>query len=149
MIGSIREILDIKTVEDMQLALQAFDKELEDRLAPLCSELDKNIFSQDVSSVSLHMGEVESWRARVVRYLSLATGFVQHAKSSGFLPMKDKATSELDRDAFQRKLAGGFTAWQVRLEGIVDCIDSRVNLAKKFLGIEIEGSNGRQKKLVG
>jgi len=33
----------------------------------------------------------------------------------------------------------GFSALQSYLEGLIDCIDSRVNLAKKVLGIEVDG----------
>ena len=139
MANNIREILALKTVEDMENALRSFDEKVIERLKPLDELLDTNILSSDIVSIQLHMTVVESFRARVVRLLAFAAGFVQHAKDSTFLPEKSKERSELDREAFQRHIAAGFIAWQTQLEGYVDCIDSRVNLAKKLLGLEVDG----------
>jgi len=148
MIGNIKEILALKTVEDMKTAFESFDTKLEERLLPLEKLLETSILSADVTSLQLHMTEVESFRSRVVKLLSFATGFVQHAKSSEFLPAKEKGISELDRDAFQRGIAAGFAAWACRLEGYIDCIDSRCNLCKKLLGIEVDGIRGKGKNWV-
>lgn len=143
MANNIREILALKTVEDMENALRSFDEKVIERLKPLDELLDTNILSSDIVSIQLHMTEVESFRARVVRLLAFAAGFVQHAKDSTFLPEKSKERSELDREAFQRHIAAGFIAWQTQLEGYVDCIDSRVNLAKKLMGLEVDGFRGK------
>lgn len=140
---SIRDVMAIAKVEDLQEAMVRFDRELEERLEPLHKHLDADLLSSDVTSMQMHMTYVESWRNRLVQYLSLVTAFIEHAKSSVFLPVKNKEQkiSELERDAFRRKLCGGFVAMQRRLEGMVDCVDSRTNLAKKILGIEIESPN--------
>lgn len=148
MIGNIKEILALKTPDDMSNALQSFDTELENRLSPLEKLLETNILSSDVTSIQLHMTEVESFRVRVVRLLAFSAGFVQHAKDSTFLPEKSRERSELDRDAFQRKIAAGFVAWQLRLEGYIECIDSRVNLAKKLMGLDADGYRGKQNRYV-
>jgi hypothetical protein len=145
---SIKNIFKITTVDELNAAREQFEQELDIKLQPLVIKLDQNILSQDVSSIEQHMAFVESWRATLVQYYSLASAFTDHAKDSTFLPAKTdgegtKRTPEIERDAFRRKLSGGFTALQLRLEGYIDCIDSRVNLSKKVLGIEVEAPHKR------
>jgi len=142
---SIREIFKITTVEELTAARDQFEQELESRIQPLVDKLDQNVLSSDVASIEQHMAYVESWRARLVRYHSFASAFTDHAKDSTFLAAKTtngdlevKRIPEIERDAFRRKLSGGFSALQSHLEGLIDCIDSRVNLCKKVLGIEID-----------
>lgn len=142
---SIREIFKITTVEELNAARDQFESELDIKTAALVDKLDQNVLSSDVSSIEQHMAYVESWRARLVRYHSFASAFTDHAKDSTFLASKTtngdaegKRIPEIERDAFRRKLAGGFSALQSLLEGLIDCIDSRVNLCKKVLGIEID-----------
>lgn len=141
---SIREIFKINTVEELNGARDQFEDELQIKIQPLVDKLDQNILSSDVASLEQHMAYVESWRARLVRYHALASAFTDHAKDSTFLTSKitdgeqAKRIPEIERDAFRRKLAGGFAALQQYLEGMIDCVDSRVNLAKKVLGIEID-----------
>jgi hypothetical protein len=153
MIQSVRQIFQITSTEDLKHALDQFETELDAKVQPLVDMLQQNMLSTDVTSVELHMSFVESWRVRVVKYLSLASAFVEHAKDSTFLPAKatplegeEKPTkmSEIERDAYRRKMAGGFVALQIYLEGLVDSIDSRVNLCKKVMGIEIDAPRGRQ-----
>lgn len=145
----ISEIFKINTTEALNAARDQFEQEVNTKLSPLVDKLNQNILSSDVVSIEQHMAYVESWRARLVQYHSLAAAFTDHAKDSTFLVAKSigeghpSKISELERDAFRRKLYGGFSAIQQNLEGLIDCIDSRVNLAKKVLGIEVEGS--RQK----
>lgn len=140
MIQSVKEIFNIQSIQDLKEALDQFEVELEFKHKPLIDMLDKNILSQDISSVEMHMTFVESWRARVVRYLAFSSAFVEHAKDSTFLPsttsVEGKKITGAEIDAFRRKTAGGFVALQIYLEGIVDCIDSRVNICKKILGLE-------------
>ena len=136
MISSVREILKITTVDSMKAAFDTYESELDQALTPLIEKLNQNVLSTDVTSIQTHMGFVESWRERLVKHLSLTTGFVEHAKSSVFLPAKDKSITELDREAARRTLTGGFAALQVRLDGLISCVDSRVNLCKKLMGIE-------------
>jgi hypothetical protein len=140
----ISEIFKIDTVEALNAARDHFEEGLDTKTEPLVDALNQNILSSDVASLEQHMAFVESWRARLVRYHSFAVAFTDHAKDSTFLAAKSngeekvKPFTEIERDAFRRKLSGGFSAIAGRLEGYIDCVDSRVNLAKKLLGIEVE-----------
>lgn len=140
---SIREIFKINTVEELNAARDQFEQEINTKIQPLVDKLNQNILSSDVVSIEQHMAYVESWRARLVRYHALASAFTDHAKDSTFLAAKSsdenaKRIPEIERDAFRRKLSGGFAALQDYLEGLIDSIDSRVNLSKKVLGIEVD-----------
>lgn len=142
----IKEIFKINTPDELTAARDQFEVEIDTKIASLVVALEQNILSSDVVSIERHMAYVESWRARLVRYHSFASAFADHAKDSTFLAAKstssdgekEKRTPEIERDAYRRKLAGGFTAMQSYLEGLIDCVDSRVNLSKKVLGIEID-----------
>lgn len=147
---SIKEIFNINTVEALNAARDQFESELDAKLNPLIEKLQSNVLSTDVTSIETHMAFVESWRARCVRYHALASAFTDHAKDSTFLAAKtngdaDKPVkvSEIERDAHRRKLAGGFAALQTYLEGLIDSIDSRVNLSKKVLGIEVDAPRNK------
>ncbi len=142
---SIKEIFTINSVEELTAARDQFEGEINEKITPLVAALEKNILSSDVASLETHMAYVESWRARLVRFHSFASAFTDHAKDSTFLSSKTtdgageaKRIPEIERDAYRRKLSGGFAAMQSYLEGLIDCVDSRVNLAKKVLGIEID-----------
>jgi len=142
---SIKEIFKINSVEELTAARDQFEGEINEKVAPLVAALEKNILSSDVASLETHMAYVESWRARLVRFHSFASAFTDHAKDSTFLSSKltdgtgeAKRIPEIERDAYRRKLSGGFAALQSYLEGLIDCVDSRVNLAKKVLGIEVD-----------
>lgn len=148
MIGNIKDVLALNTMDEMKDALSRFDAKCTEKLSRLETLLETNILSSDVTSLMLHMSEVESHRSLVVKLHSFATAFIQHGKSSAFLPEKTKGNTNNDREAFQRGVYGGFQAWSDRLEGYIDCIDSRVNLVKKVLGIDFEGSRGKQNKYV-
>jgi hypothetical protein len=146
----ISEIFSISSPEALTAARDQFEEDLNAKIAPLIAQLESNVLSSDVASIETHMAFIESWRSRVVKYHALASAFCDHAKDSTFLVSKwttetgaeeagpVKKLSEIERDAYRRKLSGGFAAIQVYLEGIIDSIDSRVNLAKKVLGIEID-----------
>lgn len=140
----ISEIFSINTPEALTAARDKFEEDLHAKIAPLVTQLESNILSTDVATIETHMAYIESWRSRIVSYHSLASAFCDHAKDSTFLQAKftegdnPVKLSEIERDAYRRKLSGGFVALQVLLEGYIDCIDSRVNLAKKVLGIEVD-----------
>lgn len=147
---SIKQIFSIKTVVELEAARDQFEEELSVKLQPLLGKLESNILSSDVASIEQHMAYVESWRARLVRYHSFASAFTDHAKDSTFLASKlaesgEKIvkTPEIERDAYRRKLAGGFSALLVYLEGLIDSVDSRVNISKKVLGIEADAPRTR------
>jgi hypothetical protein len=145
-IGSIREILKIQTVEDLGAAFLQFDSELDRFLEPLYKALDMNIMSSEVQDIVAHMAYVEKFRGRVTRYFSLAAAFTDYAKSSIFIQPTAKGVTEFVRDAHRRSLAGPFQALSERLEHLIDSIDSRVNLCKKITGMEVVGE--RQKPRV-
>lgn len=147
---SIKDVFKIDTVEALTAARDQFEDEITSKLKPLVDKLEQNILSVDVVSIETHMAFVESWRSRLVRIHSLASAFTDHAKDSTFLAAKTNGDtekpikiSEIERDAHRRKLSGGFTALQVYLEGLIDSVDSRVNLSKKVLGIEIDAPRNK------
>lgn len=147
MIQSIKQIFNISTAIELIEARDQFESELNAKLEPLVLMLQQNLLSKDITSMEKHMCDVEAWRVRLVDYLTLAGGFTDHAKDSTFLASKTsfsndnetpKKVTDIERDAYRRKLSGGFVAIQGRLEGLINCVDSRVNLAKKMLGIEVD-----------
>jgi hypothetical protein len=141
MISSIREILGINDEGKLLEMVRQFDADLERELEPLNAALDQNIRTTDFTSLANHMGFVESRRAKVVRYLSLATAFLEYSKSESFLRKKEKGMTEADRRAHEKQLSAGFQAQVTMLDGLVKCIDSRVNLCKKLL--EADGAGQR------
>lgn len=149
----ISEIFSINTPEALVAARDKFEEDLNAKIAPLVLQLESNILSTDVATIETHMAFIESWRSRLVKYHALASAFTDHAKDSTFLQAKfaegDKPIkiSEIERDAYRRKLSGGFAAIQTLLEGYIDSIDSRVNLAKKVLGIEVTEFRGKGKAI--
>jgi hypothetical protein len=138
-VKSIRDIQKLINSVDLLEAFNAFESEFETSTKTLCEELDKSILSTDITTISTHMAFVESWRQRIVRYSALASAFYEHSKSSVFLMPKAKGVSDLDRDANRRTHSAGFAGLVKRLDGLVDCIDCRVNLCKKVLYVEAEG----------
>jgi hypothetical protein len=140
MVSSVREILKVTEEEDLLKLQMQFDQDLEERLEVLNNLLDKNIRT-DYADIDGHMTLVESWRARLVRYFSLATAFVEHSKSETFLKEKGKGVTDKSQEAHLRHLSAGFKAHAVLLEGLITCVDSRVNLCKKLVGIEGDGAH--------
>jgi len=136
MVKSIREVLKISSSEEFLAAVLLFDEELDGILPPLYEKLDKNISSGDISNMEIHMGYVESWRARVVRWLSLAVAFEEHGESAVFLQDKQKGVSV---ESYRKTFSAGGKALVSQLDGLVRCIDSRVNQCKKLLGLEGDG----------
>lgn len=141
MISSIREIRGVNDIETLLDLEKQFNTDLHERLQPLVAMLDQNIMPLDQASLQTHTVTVESWRARLVRLLSLATAFVQHSESETFRLKKEKGITGDDQDAHRKHMAAGFKGMVVLLEGLIDCVDSRVNLCKKLIGIEGDGAH--------
>ena len=144
MIGSISDILKIKTVDELRAVGNDFPEEVRRVLATLQDQLRKNILSTDITDISLHMGLVESWRDRVATYLSFAAGLVDWSQSDRFLLTRAEGEPKLaasERDGFQKELRAPFTALQVSLEQTIRSIDSRVNLCKRHLGLADDGKH--------
>lgn len=140
MVGSIREILKITDTASFLDAQHRYDEDLEAALETLRNLLDMNIMSTDVTDIMIHMSLVESYRARLVKYMALAVAFTEHAKSSTFRAPKGSG-SEDDRKAHQRHIAAASEAIKVMLDGLISCVDSRVNECKKVIDIEGAGAH--------
>ncbi len=139
MVNKIQDILLIENSQDLITSFLEFDEQIEAAIEPLEALLELNI-SSDVTSLHNHLTDVERWRVRCTRFHSFATAFVEHAKSRIFLLPKSKENTEMDREAQKKTLSAGPTAMQARLENLIQCIDSRVNLCKKLLGIESDNA---------
>jgi len=128
----IKHVLRITAPNQFLEIFESFEDQIEAVMEPLCELLNKVIMSREVTQLDLHAAEVDSYRQRVSRYLSLTVAFVEHGKSSRFIMKKTKGYAEFDREAHKRSMTAGFVALQVRLECMLTDIDFRVNNCKKF-----------------
>ena len=138
MINTIAQAHGLLTEKDLLDALATFESDLNLALDPLVQQLARNIITGAPQDIQQHMGYVETWRDRVTRFLMVASACVEHAKSDHFEVISEKRVTENKREAYQRRLAGAWVALKIRLEHLIDSIDSRVNLCKKVLGIDAE-----------
>lgn len=138
-VSRIQQILAITKEADLLREMSTFEDAIYEAGAPLLRLLALDVRSNDVAVLMDHMTEVERWRERTCRWYSLAKCFVEHCKSDHFLVPKEKGVTDFTRTAYQKRLSAGFIGLECWLEGIVRCIDSRVNQCKKLLGLE-EGS---------
>jgi hypothetical protein len=138
MINTIAQAHGLLTEKDLLDALTDFESDLNLALDPLVQQLARNIITGAPQDIQQHMGYVETWRDRVTRFLMVASACVEHAKSDHFEVISEKRVTENKRESYQRRLAGGWVALKIRLEHLIDSIDSRVNLCKKVLGIDAE-----------
>jgi hypothetical protein len=138
MLNSIAQAHSLLTEADLAEALIAYEADLGRELAALEAQLTRNVITGAPGDIMQHMGYVETWRDRVSRFHMVAAACVEHAKSNNFELVSDKKVTEIRREAYQRRLAGGWVALKARLENLLDSIDSRVNLCKKVLGIDAD-----------
>jgi hypothetical protein len=138
--SKIRQVLEITKEEDLVSELGKFEEAIETELAPLNSLLDQDVNSPDVNSVEKHMSNVERFRRRVVAFHALASCFLAHCKSDHFKLDKVKGVTEFDRESYQKRLTSGFIYLETLLKGVIDSIDSRVNLCKLQLKVGEEGT---------
>lgn len=131
--NKIDDLLSIQDVEALHQALRDFDQELRDEMKPLEDLLAINVLSPDNVSLALHCAEVERWRGRLSKILAFASGFVEYSKSSQFNIPKQQGVTEFDREGFKRRNSAGFTILQKWVEELMQSVDSRVNLCKKFM----------------
>jgi hypothetical protein len=136
MVETIHQIISITEEPVLLQEFYEFEESLTGRLTPLREKLAQQILSSDAAKLENNMTFVESWRDRVSMYLRLAEAFVEHAKSSHFMLVKQKGTTLDDRTAYQKKLTAGMLATAHDLLRLIDSIDSRVNLAKKLYGVD-------------
>ena len=122
MINTVAEALNIRTEDDLRHALLELDHDIEQEISLLTNTLAKNPVSSDVSSIFNHMGFVESWRSRIGRFHMVVSALVAHAKSDEFeiVPAPGIKITEVKREMHIKRLSGGFSAWQVRLENLLD-----------------------------
>jgi len=135
----IKHILAIASATQFLEIFASFEDQIEDTIEPLVGLLNKVIMTREVTQLESHAAEVDAWRERVSRYLSLAVAFVEHGKSSRFILHKSKGIAEFDREAHKRSMTSGYVALQVRLEGLLDDVDFRINNCKKFSDQEKAG----------
>lgn len=134
----IQDIVEITESFELMEQLSVYEDDLDKLLKPLQDLLEINILSDNVS-VAQHCVEVERWRERIAKQLSLAIGFAEFSKSSNFTLPKSKDVTEHDRDAYKKRNSAGFVAIQKYLEELISSIDSRVNLCKKMLETKVAG----------
>jgi hypothetical protein len=135
----IKHVLKITSTHQFLEIFDSFEDQIEEVVEPLNELLDKVIMSREVTKLDTHAAQVDSFRQRVSRYLSLTVAFVEHGKSSRFIMPKSKGIGEFDREAHKRSMTAGFVALQTRLEGLLTDIDFRVNNCKKFSDQEKAG----------
>jgi hypothetical protein len=140
----IAHIIRITSPREFKDIFADFESQIEAKLIPLKAYLRKVIMTTEVQQLEQHAAHVERWRSDCTRFLSLASGFVEHGKSSHFLVEKQRQEggrklTESERDAYRRTLTAGYSALVLRLAGLVDDIDSRVNLCKRFTDNEKAG----------
>ena len=140
MVSSIVEILKIRTEKDFHEAISEFETTIEQNLKPLTDKLRQQVLTSEVQQLEMHMTFVESWRDRVAKALMFASAFEQHGKSHWFLLPGGKNITSTDREAYQKSMTAGASAYSVYLEQLLKSVDSRVNLCKKLLGNEAEGN---------
>lgn len=145
MVNRIQDILEIETFPEFLETFKGFAGQVEDKLEPLEAQLGLNLTTGDVGTIQKHMAYVESWRIKVTKYHAFATAFLEHAKSAVFLVAKSKEMTDMDRTSHQKAVTCGPAALQLGLANTLECIDSRVNLCKKLLGIEADNINTYRK----
>ena len=133
----IADIISVQSPAAYRAMFADFERQIEAKLTPLKAYLRKVIMTTEVQQLELHAAHVERWRSDCTRFLSLASAFVEHGKSSHFSELKQvqdggRKLTDGARDAYRRTLTAGYVALVLRLDGLIDDIDSRVNLCKKF-----------------
>lgn len=138
MLQNIRDILGLKTPEDVLKTGLDYSDDLKRHLEPLEKLLAKSILHGDPAKLEQHMAEVESWRDRVARQLYIVSAVVEYGKSNRFALGQGKGVTESIRDGYRRSFLWPWTAAEEYLGHLIDSIDSRVNLCKKKLYMELE-----------
>lgn len=139
-VSRVAHILDIKDRDRLLTEMKKFEDSVYERVYPLRVLLTKDIHTSGVASIQNHMSEVERWRETVLRFASLAKTFVSHCKGDHFI--KREAGMKLtlfEKEAYQKELLAPFIGLEYWLEGLVDSIDSRVNMCKVILRLDESG----------
>jgi hypothetical protein len=139
-VSKVQQILALVKEEDLVREMGKFEDAIYEAGAPLLRLLAQDVRSTDVVSLLDHMTEVERWRERTSRWHALAKCFLEHCKSDHFIVIRTKGVTDFERTAYQKRLSAGFAGLETWLEGVVDSIDSRVNLCKKLAGLDEAGS---------
>lgn len=143
-IRSVADVLGIRTEVDLRANIEEFSQVIDTNLKPLTDALGKQVLTNEVSQLELHMTYVESWRDRVARTLMLATALLNHGKGHRFLLPGGKNITTTDREAYMKDLTCGAISFVDYLAETLKSIDSRVNLCKILLRSEVEsGKNSR------
>lgn len=137
----IADIINVHSAAEFRSMFASFEEQIEAKLIPLKAYLRRVIMTSEIQQLEMHAAHVERFRSDVTRYLSLATAFVEHGRSSHFkmAQISMKRATIPEQDSYRRTLTAGYVALAMRLESLVDDIDSRVNLCKKFADGEKAG----------
>jgi hypothetical protein len=127
----IAHIIQVQSPDEFIQMFADFEDQIERTIIPLLALLNKVIMSSEVTQIEQHAAHVDAWRSRITRFASLAAAFVEHGKSSRLMMPKGKGVTDFDREAWKRTLTAAYVGLSRRLEGLIDDIDSRVNLCKK------------------
>ena len=140
-VSRVTQILQITTESRLLSELKKFEDSIYAQVRPLRVLLAKDLHSTEIASIQNHMTEVERWREKVLRWASLTKTFVSHCKSDHFVVKREAGMkiTDHDRDAYQKRLVSGFLGLDFYLEGLVETIDSRVNMAKVLLRLDEAG----------
>lgn len=144
MIDKVSEVRKILTEPELEKALEDFEEATGVLLKPLNDRLAQVPLTTEVQQLELHMTFVESWRDRVAKLLMISSSFVEHSKSTHFLLPNGKGITTTEKEAYQKKLGGGFIAIRDYLVNKLDSIDSRVMLCKKLLFNEGQGNMNKR-----
>lgn len=139
-VNSIVEILGIKAEKEFIQAVGEFENTIALTFKPLIDRLQQQVLTSEVQQLEIHMTFVESWRDRTAKALMLSSAFENHGKSHYFLLPGGKGITATDKEAYQKSVTTGAAALVIYFEQLLRSIDSRVNLCKKLLGNEAEGS---------
>ena len=143
-VQKIVDILKIRNEEDFKNAVSEFEETVLLSLKPLTDQLQRQLLTQEVQQLELHMTFVESWRDRVARFLMLCNAFENHGKSQYFLLPGGRNITTTDREAYQKGIIVTAVSLSNYLENLLRSIDSRVMICKKLLGNELEGNVNRR-----
>lgn len=147
MLGSIEDVLNVVTPEDLHKEFILFERGVREQLTELVTILENDIHDPNDPAGSENRAIfVNRFRPRVSLYFSIATA--AYRKAQGFsmtiMRMPDKIKyadgsegsfkiTRETREAWEKDLSGPWEGIKNYLENTLDGIDSDVNLAKKIM----------------
>jgi len=134
---SIQEALKITNEKELLAVYRELSHEIETRLAPLNEALNLDI-SNEVAKILPHATFVQSYRSLLVDYAAIMKALLNIAKGHLVLPdKKENGHTDKDREAYVKSISSVFVAMEYMLEEKIRCVDERINLCKRMLGLEV------------